>query len=396
MFKVVGRNNRLLMLALFIWALGEGLWYNNFRQLYLVQLGATSTQVGMALAIEMVMRALMPIPAGLLADRIGTYKVMVASWFLGVLGTLVCGIAGTWQVFVPGLVIYGMSAFAMPAVSAYALQNIPDRTRPRMADRALTSIFAAYTAGLIISPLIGGIIAESWGIGTGLWISTAIFVASTACILLASPAPPDESTDLAEHPTDLLRNPRFVWMSVYFVVVFTALFTSYQLIPNYLQEARGLSMGTIGLLFSIAAAGTVVLNGAAGRAGPGWSFAAVAGVYGLALLGVWRGQQPVILWVAFFGAGGLSVLRTLALARAADVVSARNQGLAFGIIETLNALAGAVASGIAGWLYGLTPAHDLPLIVALVAVPLLIGLWFALGAWHPAPAAEDRLIIAAD
>ena len=80
MFRDITRNNRLLMLALFIWALGEGLWYYNLRQLYLVELGATEIQVGNVLALEAVFRALMPIPAGYLADRIGARRVMIFSW----------------------------------------------------------------------------------------------------------------------------------------------------------------------------------------------------------------------------------------------------------------------------------------------------------------------------
>ena len=156
MFRALGRDNQLLMLALFVWGLGEGLWYINFRQPCLVELGATEAQVGLALAIEMGVRALLPIPAGYLADCIGSHRVMVASWFVGLVGTVICALATTWQAFIPGLVIYAISGFAMPSLSAYAIQVAPDRTRPGAADRVLTTVFAAYTAGLIVSPALGG------------------------------------------------------------------------------------------------------------------------------------------------------------------------------------------------------------------------------------------------
>ena len=74
MLRGITHNNRLLMVALFTWALGEGLWYYNLRQLYLVELGATEIQVGNVLALEAATRALMPIPAGLLSDRFGPRK----------------------------------------------------------------------------------------------------------------------------------------------------------------------------------------------------------------------------------------------------------------------------------------------------------------------------------
>src|SRR5205823_4998771 len=106
----MGRNNLLLMLALFIWALGEGLWYNNLRQLYLAQLGAVPEQIGAVLALEAIIKAIMLIPTGYLADRIGAYRVVIASWVLGVIGPLLLIPARSWQWAIPGLVIYAMSA----------------------------------------------------------------------------------------------------------------------------------------------------------------------------------------------------------------------------------------------------------------------------------------------
>lgn len=393
MFHALGRNNRLLMLALFTWALGEGLWYINFRQLYLVQLGATEAQVGLALAVEMLVRSLLTVPAGYLADRIGPHRVMVASWFIGVLGTVLGALATTWQGFVPGLAIYAMSGFAMPSLSAYAIQSLPERSRVGAADRVLAAVFAAYTAGLIISPLLGGLIADSWGIRSSLWISSAVFVVSTLIVLFTRAAPLEETVHV-ERPAALLRNRGFMRLTVYYVLVFGALFVGYQLMPNFLRDVRGLTYSQIGLLFSIAAGGTVVLNMLASRLNPRWSFAAALLIYGFAVLGVWQLRQPVLLGGAFAITGALTVVRTLALARTSDVVSPRNRGLAFGIVETIYSVAAAAAAGVAGAVYGLTPGHSLPFVIALAAVPLLVGLWFAVRRWLPTVAAPGEAPLA--
>src|SRR5512138_2084583 len=100
MFKVLQRDHWLLMASLLVWALGEGLWMN-FRQLHLEQLGATPSQIGLALAFEAVARAALLIPAGYLIDRIGARQVMIASWLLGIAGLFIGGLAVTWQGFVP-------------------------------------------------------------------------------------------------------------------------------------------------------------------------------------------------------------------------------------------------------------------------------------------------------
>src|SRR5690606_31121615 len=182
----------------------------------------------------------------------------------------------------------------------------------------------------------------------------------TAIVLLTTEvevtAPPT-----SERPADLLRNRRFQRLSLYYALIFVAMFTGYQLLPNFLQEARGLTLGYIGLLFSIDALGTVVLNTVASRLNPRWSLAAALGVYTLALLGIWLFAQPALLGVAFMGVGALAVVRPLASAREQDVVSEGTQDLSFDIAETAHALAAAIAAAAAGLVYELTPAHVLPL-----------------------------------
>lgn len=378
MFKELGRNNRLVMLSLFIWALGEGLWYINLRQLYLVELGATEVQVGLALALEATLRGLLLIPAGYVVDRVGAQRVMIASWVLGIGGPLIGALARSWQMFIPGLAVYAMSAFAIPSISVYALQNVADPGSPGVADRVLTAIFAIYPAGLIVSPFIGGLIADALGIRACLWISTVIFTISTLIILLTSHVDAHHPRHEEERPRDLLRNTAFLHLIGYYAFVSVALLVGYQLAPNFLQEVRGFSYAQIGLLFSVSSAGTVILNLLAGRTSPRWNFAAALVVVWLALLGIWRVEALSGLVAAFFGAGAIQVVRVLAMARVAGVVPGRHQGLAFGIAELVLSISMAVAAGAAGRLYTLTPSHDLPLIVAAAAIPVAFGLWFVI------------------
>lgn len=395
MFRDVSRNNRLVMLALFIWGLGEGLWYFNFRQIYLVELGATEVQVGMALAIESVVRALLPVPAGYISDRIGARNVMVFSWILGVIGPPIGALAHTWQAFIPALVVYAMSAFAVPSISAYALENLPASAGDGARGRVLTTVFAVYPAGLILSPALGGLLADAYSIRALLWISTVFFVVSTAVVMLTG-TPEVVQHSSGESPRDLVRNRRFMRLMGYFMLVFAVTYLGYQLLPNFLQDVRGLSLTRIGLLFSIGSAGTVLINLAAGRIDPRWNFPAVLAVYGLALAGLWLSAAPMVVMVAFFATGAIMVTRTLATAQAAGVVSPRNRGLAFGIIETALSIALAVSAWAAGGLYALTTGHALPLIVSLAAMPLLIGLWFVIRSRMPAPVRDDRPLVAAD
>jgi MFS family permease len=372
------------MLALFIWALGEGIWYINLRQLYLVELGAASAQVGMALALEAAARALLPIPAGYLADRFGTRTIMVSSWFLGIAGTLIGALATTWQMFIPGLVIYAMSAFAVPSLNAYALHNTADPTTPGVSERVLTTIFATYSAGLILSPVLGGLIANSYGIRTCLWVSVAIFAVSTLVVLLTGNVQVAHE-DHAGHPLDLLRSGRFMRLMLYFSLAYLTLLVGFQLAPNFLEEVRGFSFAEIGLLFSLMSAGTVVFGLVIGRISPRWNVAVLLALVWIALLGAWRLSGLALLSIAYSMLGAIYVLRTLASASVSRVVARRHQALAFGVIETVMAAAAALASGAAGSLYGLTPGRELPFVAGIVGLPLVIALWFVARAWLAPP-----------
>lgn len=376
--KDFGRNNHLVMVALFIWALGEGLWLN-LRQLYLVELGATPAQVGSVLALEAAARAVLPVIAGYVADRIGPYRVMVVSWVMGVVGVVMLVLAQSWPMAIPGLVIYAMSAFAIPVISTYALLSLPDRRLVVLSERVLTTVYAPYFAGMIISPLLGGLLANRLGIRANMLIATAVFALSTVVVLFAQHIEPEPPEDPAPGSRwlDLFGNRRFLWLLGYFVLVVWILQTGYALAPNYLEDTRGLSLSTIGLFYSLSALGTLIFNLVAGRFPLRWGFPSLLLVIMAAMGGVWLLPSTAGVGAAFFMLGALSTGRQLMAAGLSRVVRPENRGFAFGALESLISVAAGLAAQAAGQLYGLTTAHDLPLIVSLAGAPVLFALWFA-------------------
>lgn len=387
MLKLLGRNNRLLMLALFIWALGEGLWYQNLRTLYLQELGAAAVQIGLADAISFAARSIPLIPTGYLGDRFGPYRILLASWGLGIVGAAVLALAPNWEWAVPGLVIYSLSAFAIPSVNAYALLNIPDKTLSGIQQRTITAIYAAYAAGLIVSPLLGGWIAQQAGtIRISVGIGTVIFGFSLLAVLFAKHVPPAEAHH-EERPRDLLRNRAYLTLAVYFALTVFVFQVMVAFVPNFLQAVRELDYFDIGKLYAVSSLGTVLISLLVGRLDRRWNYALILVLVGLAGIGIWQGRG-VVLPFAFFGMGAIWSARTLAAAGAASAVRPRNRGLALGLMETLFALSMALASGVAGRLYDQTPTHHLPFVVALGGLAALFFVWFAV---RSALKAGDRL-----
>ncbi len=378
MLRDLGRKNQLLALALFIWALGVGLW-GNLQQLYLTSLGATPDQVGLVLALASLLQAVLMLPTGFAIDRFGSHRVMLLAWGLGIVGLVWMALAGTWPMLAVGMVINGIWVLAMPAISTYALAALPDRDLPGITERAFGTVFAAIPAGLIISPWIGGQIADRYSIRTDLWISFGLACVSLVVIVIAGhthQVPAAHSRSLG----GLLRNRAFVLRVIYYMVALFALMIFLPLAPNFLQDARGLPYAQIGLLFAFSYVGETVLNLLAGRIGSRWGVPLLMTAMWLALIGLWRVDHFAVMAGGFLALGGLWPVAVLLTAGIAHTIEPYEQGRAFSISETTTSIAYALASGLAGKLYTLDPG--MPFLAEILVLPLILVLWFALRLWR--------------
>ena len=154
----MSRDLKLITLALFLWGSGEGLFFY-IEPLYMEQLGATPQQVGAVLGLAAFLAACSFIPGGLLADRFDAKKVMIWGWAIGAVASLGMGLASTWQVFVPWILLYNVSAYCIPVINTYIAEASGDMPL----EHTITVTFAGYAAGSIVSPFIGGRLSEAFG-----------------------------------------------------------------------------------------------------------------------------------------------------------------------------------------------------------------------------------------
>jgi MFS family permease len=367
LFPSVGRDNRIVMLALLLWALGEGLWAN-LRPIYIEQLGATPSQVGLVLAIEGTARVAALIPGGWLSDRYGPRKLIIASWLMGPPAALIVALAPTWRWVIPGVALYGASFFVTPALSSYALMAVPRGIDDGNFERTLTTVLAAYSVGLIFSQPIGGLIADHYGIRSTYLISVVVTAASTAVIFkIRNITVPREAA--SGDWRALLRNRPFTILAAFSFMVMLSLTLGYFLAPNFLYDERGFSLSLIGLFASLFSIGTVTWNLTLGRLRPRWGIPTLLGMVWLAyLILLQSGAVPVVSF-GYLLLGAQWTARSLMLAAVARRVRPAQRGLAFGISEVCVWTAMALSPRIAGTLYETRPA--LPFIASLVSIPLV-------------------------
>ena len=373
MLALLNRSNRWLMLAVFLLALGYGMWMN-LRPLYLERLGATPEQVGAVLGLVALAGAVLPIPAGLLADRIGPKRIMIAGYCAAGLGAAMAAFAPTWQVAGLGLAVFMLVFASNPASAALVMHHASQGHTGTQTSRIMAIVYASWPAAMVFAPLLGGALADRFGLPVVFALGALLIFVAAGVLTRTTDAIPARGAPRPS-PRMLLKYKGFLTLAVFFPLVIFGANLGSVLAPNFLETTRGLSLAVIGLLFSVLSIGTLLFNAMVGRMPMPRlvGLLLIAQIAGMAILILF---QPVwILSVAFLLMGTLPTIWVVAQAGYGQSVPASQRGIALGITESLASVAVAVASVTAGQLFDRTPTHEGPFVAAIL---VLAGLLLAL------------------
>jgi MFS family permease len=389
MFKSISRNNRLFMMGNFLFALSFGLWMN-LRQIHLLDLGASPAEIGTVFALIAVAGGLLPLPAGMLADHIGPKRVILSAWLIAFIGAVIAALAQTWWMASTGYIFFMLCIAANPAMVSYVLLNTTDQNREGRAESVMATVFASWPAAMIFAPALGGLIADRLNIQTDLWIGAGGLLAAVGVFALA------DNTQTANskgnlNPLLLAKNSQYLTLAIYFALVVMALNLGYALAPTYLEDARGYSAGFIGILFSLSSVGTLLFRSVVIAFRPRLSLAILVAAVCLGTFGLWQTKGEVWTIVAFMLLGAISTTWVVMQASIGRSVAEHVRGLALGITESLYYGGVALASWLAGQLYGWTPAHNLPLIYGSAVVLVMLVLWAVVPLSHQPPVTTPKV-----
>jgi predicted MFS family arabinose efflux permease len=373
MLKNIGRNNQLYMLANFLFAFGTGLWLN-LRPLYLADLGATPKQIGLALAISGFSAGFLPIPAGIISDRFGPRRVIIFSWLVALLGAILSAQAPTWQFATLGIVVWSLTWAANPAVTSFVMLSMPVELRGENLEKAFSWVFRVWPFAMLFAPAVGGWIANQWGIRTDLWISGVAYLVAMFVFFMTVEVRAEQTTAKFQF-TGLRKNRNYWILAGFFAVLILAQQIGYSLLPNFLEDVGGFSQAQIGVLFSVSFLGAFMGNILLARVQPRTGFVILMIASWVGMLLLLGPTQPFLAAIAFFLFGSLTTMWLIKAASSGRAVSASDQGIAFGLIESLSFLAMSAAAGIAGVLYDATPNHALPLLASAIGIPLVYVGW---------------------
>lgn len=354
------RDLALVVISLFAWGVGEGA-FTFFQTLYMESLGATPLLIGGILSAWGLAMALTQLPAGYLTDRLGPRPLMWFSWIMGTIAAALMAAAHSLQGFVIGLVIYGLTSSVLAPMNTYITAARGTWTPAR----ALSVASASFTLGAALGPVVGGLIAQTWGLRQIYYFGFFTFGLSTLLVLFIRPIAPAPPSRLPRSALPTARS--FLNLLAFNGLGIIALYLAQPLTPNFLTTHRGITMEQTGLFGSLCSLGTTALALAFGHLKPtmGVTLGLVTGI-SFAFI-TWLSHSPWWFGVGYFLLGGFRFYRAMILAWVRSLVGEQQVGSAYGLIETVNALGIVISAALAGWLYQRSPS-----LVYLVA--LLLGM----------------------
>ncbi len=349
-------NLRLLFAALLLWMLGVAL-YDQLIPIYARQLGATPVQLGTLFTLRNLTLATGFLIGWMLADRFSRRTVILVSWIAGVPVPLMLIAAKSYLWLLPGLLLYELTYFGLPAINAYVTQRVP----PDELASAFSVMGTVSSMGFLVSPTVGGLIADRWGIPTVLVIAFVLFSLSSILIVRLQHGGP--GTMPASGPriitwTQVRPIVPAIWIytGLAFVVQITVPF-----VTPFLREVRGLSLSEIGVVGSMQAVGAVVLTPLVGRLGDRLGLPpTLAGQLGIFLAGMLMTVYgPAALLPLVAALRCRAPLNALGQAFIGARAPAEMVGRAFALGGILSAALSAAGVFVGGFAYRMDPAYPL-------------------------------------
>lgn len=254
----LNRRNVIFLLGI---GLGEASISMSMVQIpvYLRELGASITDVGIFFTISMIFPILVRIFGGWLADTIGQLRVIFLGSLAGVLTFAVYAAAPTWQMALLGPALLAVTtALTFPAFYSYIAARSPENARGRAYGLSQTVRNLAW----VVAPPLGGLLAQSLGYRSMFATASAFFGLAALIFLLLSrsgrplsmteqPKPASLRHSLSQLAGLVLAGGLLTWLVVIDALRGIGAKLSFDLMPVYLSDIGGISAQGIGVLDGI-------------------------------------------------------------------------------------------------------------------------------------------------
>ena len=251
-----------------------GSMYQLLAPIYLTELGASVSQVGLVFTITSLVVLVLQVIGGWISDSIGRLRAIAFGSIGGVLGFTAMLLAPSWPWMLLAMAISQIPyALVGPSFSAFIAENSAPENRGRM--YGITDTI--YQVVGVIGPPLGGLLAGAYGFKVMLLVAT-LFYSAAAGLRIWMARTMRSSGERAAQPLTaasfkasakligglILGGGLITWIFLTDGVRDVAFRLSGELQPLYLKQIVGLNLEQIGFLgsfFSIAMMATPILSG---------------------------------------------------------------------------------------------------------------------------------------
>jgi MFS family permease len=173
------RGNAIVMA--YTETIGQGVLFitSTFWSIYVLDLGASITLIGLLAFIPGLVRIFVQAPVGYISDRYGRKKLIVLGGAIASFAPFLYYIANNWLLLIPGVILEAFTNAVLPARQAmFAAAVEPEK---RATAFATFHTFFSLAAGTM--PIAGGFLLDSMGIVPGMKVA---FLLTGIVMLLAS------------------------------------------------------------------------------------------------------------------------------------------------------------------------------------------------------------------
>jgi MFS family permease len=357
-----------------IGAFGEGLYFWVFP-LYVRSLHADYVQLGIVLSALMGFAALVPLIGGFLADRFDRKKILILSWTPWIFAPLIYSFATDWIQLIPGTFCWGVSMIGLPAVTAYVITSVEDKSKFAS---VLALVWSTYSFSYIFAPAVGGYFAAVVGMQWVLRVSVVLSAISTATFFFLHSQHPRKDSVNAEQDHLPAAEEKRLWRkiilwSVFFAVTSFFISIGRPYVQTFLSESVMMSEFQVGLFGSINYAGITFIGIAMGRMGDRWRKSGAMAIclilYVASMIPLLLIREPNSLMFVAFTLGGSAVLGSLVSSFVGTIAPRAKRGLWVSVPQTCGMVASFVAPYLGGYIYTSSPAYAF--MISVSALPFL-------------------------
>ncbi|MCU0489503.1 MAG: MFS transporter [Anaerolineales bacterium] len=383
----------LFMMAMILANMG-GSMYGPLEALYLKDLGAGISQIGLFYTLSQIIPLLLQILGGWVSDSLGRLRAIAIGSVIGVFVYVPLLLANRWEWV---LIASALSAMTRSLVGPSFDAFIADHSAPENRARLFGITQTLYSLVSVVGPVMGGYMVEAYGFKGMLLVAALLYLAATVIRVgmareaSKSQSAPTSKLSLASLKTNLgamigliLAGGLFTWIMITDGIRDIFFNMSFSFMSVYMQDIASLSIGQIGIMSSIFGVAMMVVMIPAGwladkvgeRVNIAISFLFMA--FSIGMIATVPPRSPV--WVYGLGwviAGiGVGLATPAYQSLISKAVPSRLRGVAFGLFSTSLGLVSLPAPLIGGYLWENVSPRFPFILTAAASLLAILPAWF--------------------